>query len=88
MSELMTHVDLYVAPTDDDDEDNSLLTNLTGHPVLCLPTGFVPQGHHRAGLPGSITLVGRLYDEATLLQVGSIYQQACGIRVERPPKTP
>jgi Asp-tRNA(Asn)/Glu-tRNA(Gln) amidotransferase A subunit family amidase len=88
MSELMTHVDLYVAPTDDDDEDNSLLTNLTGHPVLCLPTGFVPQGHHRAGLPGSITLVGRLYDEATLLHVGSIYQQACGMRVDRPPKTP
>jgi Asp-tRNA(Asn)/Glu-tRNA(Gln) amidotransferase A subunit family amidase len=89
MAELMAQLDLYVAPTDDDEEeDNSLLTNLTGHPVLCLPTGFLPQGHHRSGMPGSITLVGRLYEEATLLQVGSIFQQAAGMRVERPPKTP
>jgi len=88
MAELMLTVDLYVAPTDDEEEDNSLLTNLTGHPVLCLPTGHIPQGHHRAGMPCSITLVGRLYDEATLLRVGSILQRALGMKVERPPKTP
>lgn len=88
MAELMKQVDLYVAPTEDDDEDNSLVTNLTGYPVLCLPTGRIPQGHPRAGMPGSITLVGQHFGETTLLDVGRTYQEACGARVERPPQTP
>jgi Asp-tRNA(Asn)/Glu-tRNA(Gln) amidotransferase A subunit family amidase len=47
------------------------ITNLTGHPVVCLPTGF-----NKNHLPTSITLVGKLYDEATLLSVAKAYQQA------------
>ena len=47
------------------------ITNLTGHPALCMPTGF-----NKDDLPTSITLIGNLYDEATLLEVGSLYQQA------------
>lgn len=48
------------------------ITNLTGHPALCLPTGF----NKRSGLPTSITLIGKLYDEATILSAGKAYQQA------------
>lgn len=47
------------------------ITNLTGHPALVMPTGF-----NQRKLPTSITLVGKLYDEATLLQVGHLLQQA------------
>lgn len=47
------------------------ITNLTGHPAVCLPTGF-----NKNHLPTSITLVGKLYDEATLLAIAKAYQQA------------
>ena len=46
------------------------ITNLTGHPAISLPTGF-----NKNKLPTSITLVGKLYDEATLLNVAKAYQQ-------------
>ena len=45
------------------------ITNLTGHPALVMPTGF-----NQRKLPTSITLVGKLYDEATLLQLGKAFQ--------------
>jgi Asp-tRNA(Asn)/Glu-tRNA(Gln) amidotransferase A subunit family amidase len=48
------------------------ITNLTGHPSLCMPSGF----NKRNNLPTSITLVGKLYDEANLLLIGKAYQQA------------
>ncbi|MGE5109128.1 MAG: amidase [Sphingobacteriales bacterium] len=47
------------------------ITNLTGHPALCLPSGF----NTKTKLPTSITLIGKLYDEATLLTIGKFYQQ-------------
>jgi Asp-tRNA(Asn)/Glu-tRNA(Gln) amidotransferase A subunit family amidase len=49
------------------------ITNLTGHPALCMPDGF-----NRLGLPTSITLLGKLYGEANLLAVGKAYQDATG----------
>lgn len=47
------------------------ITNLTGHPAVVFPNGF-----NKQGLPTSITLVGNLYDEATLLAVAKAYQDA------------
>ncbi|HRP17244.1 MAG: amidase [Chitinophagaceae bacterium] len=47
------------------------ITNLTGHPAVALPNGF-----NKAGMPTSITFVGNLYDEATLLAVAKAYQDA------------
>jgi Asp-tRNA(Asn)/Glu-tRNA(Gln) amidotransferase A subunit family amidase len=47
------------------------ITNLTGHPAVSIPTGF-----NSRGLPTSITLIGKLYDEATILAVAKAYQQA------------
>ena len=56
------------------------VTNLTGHPALCMPTGF-----NKNGLPTSITIIGNLYDEATILAVAKAYQQATDFNKEHPP---
>lgn len=45
--------------------------NLAGVPVLSVPCGF----DHR-GLPVSLQIVGKPFDEATVLRVGHAYQQA------------
>ncbi|CAN5269321.1 amidase [soil metagenome] len=49
--------------------NQAAITNLTGHPAISMPTGFDGKGS-----PTSITLVGKLYDEATLLAIAKIYQ--------------
>jgi hypothetical protein len=36
-------------------------------------------------MPGSVTLTGRLYDEATLIAVACAFQQATGDHRKRPP---
>jgi len=72
-------VDVVITPTFGGSQ--MAITNLTGHPALCLPTGF-----NQRGLPTSITLVGRLYDEATLLSVGKALQQATGWEEVHPEK--
>ena len=45
--------------------------NATGHPALSVCCGFTS-----AGLPAGLQIVGRLWDEATVLQVGYAYEQA------------
>lgn len=45
------------------------MTNLTGNPVVCMPMGF-----NRTGSPVSITLIGNLYDEATILAAAKAFQ--------------
>jgi Asp-tRNA(Asn)/Glu-tRNA(Gln) amidotransferase A subunit family amidase len=47
------------------------ITNLTGHPAVCVPTGFT-----RTNMPTSITFLSKLYDDATLLAVAKAYQDA------------
>jgi amidase len=44
--------------------------NYTGHPALALPVGKSP-----AGLPASMQLVGRLFDDALLLRVAHAFQR-------------
>ncbi|MHB0874725.1 MAG: amidase [Anaerolineae bacterium] len=78
MAELMDGVDLYLAPRED--EDNCLLTNLTGQPALALPNGFLPSGR-----PTGIVLQGRLYGEAALLAAGVAYQGITQHHRRRPP---
>jgi aspartyl-tRNA(Asn)/glutamyl-tRNA(Gln) amidotransferase subunit A len=43
--------------------------NLTGHPALSLPCGLTSDG-----LPVGLQLVGRHFDEATLLRLGRAYE--------------
>ncbi len=47
--------------------------NVTGQPALALPTGLSP-----AGLPLSMQIVGRPFDELTVLQAASVYERARG----------
>jgi aspartyl-tRNA(Asn)/glutamyl-tRNA(Gln) amidotransferase subunit A len=53
--------------------------NLTGHPAVALPAGF-----SKAGLPLSIQLVGRYFDETTLLRTANAYERAAGHSTQRP----
>ncbi len=77
MRELFSQVDAYVGPSVVG--DNLLLTNLTGHPALVLPTGLGEDG-----LPTSITLIGRWYDEAMLLALGQFFQRETDFHRARP----
>ena len=54
--------------------------NLSGLPALALPCGFAA-----AGLPLSLQLAGRPFDEATVLRAGHAYQQATDWHRRRPP---
>jgi aspartyl-tRNA(Asn)/glutamyl-tRNA(Gln) amidotransferase subunit A len=45
--------------------------NCTGNPAMSLPCGFTS-----AGLPVGLQIVGRHFDEATVLRVGHAYEQA------------
>jgi aspartyl-tRNA(Asn)/glutamyl-tRNA(Gln) amidotransferase subunit A len=54
--------------------------NLTGLPALALPCGF-----SRTGLPLSLQLAGRAFDEATVLRAGHAYEQATEWHRRRPP---
>ena len=78
MASLMKDIDVYVAPPFEG--DNLLLTNLTGHPCVVLPNGFSERG-----TPTSITFVGRLFGEATLLAAASAYQEATDHHRKHPP---
>lgn len=76
MAKAMDAVDVYVGGND------LVLTNLTGHPTICLPNGFTKAGD--AKVPTAITFTGRLYGESDLLTVAKAYQDATGFHTERP----
>lgn len=52
---------------------------------LGLPALAVPCGFSRAGLPLAFQVVGRPFDEATVLRIGYAYEQAAGWHLRRPP---
>jgi Asp-tRNA(Asn)/Glu-tRNA(Gln) amidotransferase A subunit family amidase len=78
MERVLERVDMYVGSG-----PNLVITNLTGHPTVVLPGGF-RDINGRPG-PRSITLSGRLYDEATLLAVAQAYQHATRNHLHHPP---
>ncbi len=78
MADLMGTLDAYVAPSFGG--GNLLLTNLTGHPAVVVPTGL-----DSAGNPTSITITAGLYDEAAALTVAHAYQQATDFHRRIPP---
>jgi len=59
--------------------DHLLATNLTGHPVVVVPNGFKDSGS-----PTSISFLGNLFDEATILAVAAAYQEATSFHQKRP----
>jgi len=77
MDSVMQKVDVYVCPTYGG--NNLLITNLTGHPSVVLPNGFDKNGE-----PTSITFMGDLFDEGTVLGVAQKYQQATDFNTKHP----
>lgn len=57
--------------------------SLTGLPALAVPCGFT-----HGGLPISMQVIGRAWDEATVLCIGHAYEQATEWHLRRPPLTP
>jgi aspartyl-tRNA(Asn)/glutamyl-tRNA(Gln) amidotransferase subunit A len=55
--------------------------NLTGHPALSVPCGLTT-----GGLPIGLQLVGRQFDEATVLRLGHAYEAVSPFRDHRPPQ--
>ena len=53
--------------------------NVTGHPAMAQSCGFAANG-----LPLSLQLVGRAFDEATILRAGHAYEEATGWVKKRP----
>ncbi|MDE0768471.1 MAG: amidase [Opitutaceae bacterium] len=77
MDTLMKTVDVLVSPSFGGNQ--LLTTNLTGHPCVVMPNGFDNEGH-----PTSISLVGNLFDEATILAVANAYQDATDFEENHP----
>lgn len=57
--------------------------NLTGHPALSIPMGFVPcmtedirdEADKNIRLPVGLQIVGKRWDEATLLKIGDAFER-------------
>jgi Asp-tRNA(Asn)/Glu-tRNA(Gln) amidotransferase A subunit family amidase len=63
------NVDVYLNPSW---HSNSLfITNMTGHPAIC-----VPNGKNDEGMPTSITFTGKLFGEQAIIDVAASYQRA------------
>jgi Asp-tRNA(Asn)/Glu-tRNA(Gln) amidotransferase A subunit family amidase len=75
---LFADIDVFIAPSS---SDSVTMTNLTGHPAVVLPAGFVDQ------LPIGVMLTGRLWDEATLLGAAAAFEAATDWHTRRPPLT-
>ena len=57
-----------------------LATNLTGHPLVVLPNGF-----NEKGSPTSFSIIGRLFQEGTILAIANAYQKATAFETMKPP---
>jgi len=77
VNEVMSQYDLFICPNFAGNQIR--ITNLTGHPVVCFPTGF-----NKNNLPTSISLIGKLYDEATILAVAKAFQDATNFDEQHP----
>jgi Asp-tRNA(Asn)/Glu-tRNA(Gln) amidotransferase A subunit family amidase len=80
MAEVMKTVDVYVGGND------LQITNLTGHPSVCLPNGLVKgRGENAVETPSALVFTGQIHGETTLMAVAHAYQQATGHHLKRPP---
>lgn len=79
MNDFMKNYDVLIVPTFSGRQLS--MTNLTGHPVVCMPIGF-----NQTGSPLSITLIGNLYDEATILAAAKGFQDKTEHNKKHPEK--
>ena len=68
MEKLMSQWDVFVSPAPG--SASLLVTNLTGHPAVCVPCGFVND------LPAAIMFTGGVYDEVSPLRVALAFERA------------
>jgi len=95
VARVFDQLDVIVAPTS---SDQLVITNLTGHPSVILPNGFrgpdAPKspsndpGDFRnsggPGTPSSLTFLGKLFGEASLLAFAKAYQDATEFHRQHP----
>ncbi|WP_439881259.1 amidase [Pontibacter sp. MBLB2868] len=67
MQEKLKDIDMYISPSFA--SNNLVVTNLTGHPCVVVPTGF-----QKNGMPTTITFMGKLFGEAEVLTFAKFYQ--------------
>jgi Asp-tRNA(Asn)/Glu-tRNA(Gln) amidotransferase A subunit family amidase len=75
MNALFEDVDVFLAPSN---SDSVTMTNLTGHPAVVLPAGFVDQ------MPVGLMLTGKLWGEATLLRAAAAFEAATAHHAAHP----
>ncbi|OOG70517.1 amidase [Algoriphagus sp. A40] len=78
MHELIKGYDVIVTPSFAGQQLQ--ITNLTGHPALCMPNGFAENGS-----PTSITLLANLFEEEKLIMLGRLIQENTDWQAKRPP---
>ena len=71
-------IDVFITPTRAPDQ--LLMTNLTGHPAVVVPSGF-----NDDGTPVSTVFVGQLWADAETLRVAKAWQDANDFHTRRPP---
>ena len=78
VNDLMKQYDVIITPSYGGSQ--LLTTNLTGHPCVVLKNGY-----NENGSPVSISFLGNLFDEATILAVARAYQEATDFDEQHPP---
>ena len=71
-------IDVFITPTRAPDQ--LLMTNLTGHPAVVVPSGF-----NDDGTPVSTVFVGQLWADAETLRVAKAWQDVNNFHTRRPP---
>jgi Asp-tRNA(Asn)/Glu-tRNA(Gln) amidotransferase A subunit family amidase len=79
VQDFMKNYDVVITPTFAGSQLS--ITNLTGNPVVCMPMGF-----NTRGTPVSITLIGNLYDEPSILEAAKAYQDKTDHNKKHPAK--
>jgi Asp-tRNA(Asn)/Glu-tRNA(Gln) amidotransferase A subunit family amidase len=74
MDKFMSQWDVFVSPAPN--SASLTITNLTGHPAVCVPCGFLNSPPQTNMLPRAIMFTGGLYDEASPLRVALAFEQA------------
>jgi len=77
MARAFEDLDVYLAPHGG--SPNNGATNLTGHPAVTVPNGFLADG-----TPTGVLFVGKLYGEAEMLALARAYQDATGFHERHP----
>ena len=79
VNQVMENFDIIITPSFAGKQLS--ITNLTGHPALCMPIGFTKQGS-----PNSITFLANLFKEEDLLAFGKYFQDNTNYEDVHPPK--